>query len=147
MEKTSYVCGFIFDPPYVLLIRKERPEWQKGYLNGVGGHIEAGETPRGAMVREFKEETSIVTQPDDWRHFCTLSDCGREIFFFSATISRESFVTARSMTDEYVEVIHIDRLPCDVIPNLRWLIPMALVGGHGLECDGIVYEIGESQGG
>lgn len=55
----EYVLGFMFDPTLrkVLLVWKDRPTWQKGRLNGIGGHIEAGETPHEAMVREFEEET------------------------------------------------------------------------------------------
>ena len=38
------VVGFAFteDRRSVILIRKNRPEWQAGRLNGVGGHIEPG---------------------------------------------------------------------------------------------------------
>jgi 8-oxo-dGTP diphosphatase len=43
----TYACGFLFslDRTRVLLIRKRRPAWQAGRLNGVGGKIEPGETP------------------------------------------------------------------------------------------------------
>jgi len=39
----KYTCGFIFhhtNNDNILLIRKERPKWQSGYLNGIGGKIE-----------------------------------------------------------------------------------------------------------
>ena len=38
---TEYVVGFMLsiDGEDVALIRKERPAWQKGRLNGIGGHI------------------------------------------------------------------------------------------------------------
>lgn len=54
-----YVLGFMFDheEKHVLLIWKNRPKWQAGKLNGIGGKIEAGETPLQAMEREFTEET------------------------------------------------------------------------------------------
>jgi 8-oxo-dGTP pyrophosphatase MutT (NUDIX family) len=57
--KHRYVVGFLFseDESRVLLVWKNRPAWQDGKLNGVGGKIEAGETPLQAMEREFKEET------------------------------------------------------------------------------------------
>ena len=44
----------------VAVVRKARPEWQRGYYNFPGGHIEAGETPRLAAIREAEEETGIV---------------------------------------------------------------------------------------
>lgn len=57
-----YVVGFIFslDRQSVLLIRKNRPQWQLGKLNGIGGEIEKGETPHAAMTRECAEECGIV---------------------------------------------------------------------------------------
>src|SRR3972149_224048 len=56
---TYYVLGFMFsyDLKQVALIRKSHPEWQKGKLNGIGGHIEENETEIRAMMREFAEET------------------------------------------------------------------------------------------
>ena len=49
-----YVAGFMFDSSYenVLLIRKTKPKWQEGLLNGVGGKIEPGEKELDAMKRE-----------------------------------------------------------------------------------------------
>ena len=36
---TKYVVGFMFSPDkqFVALIRKNRPEWQAGKLNGIAG--------------------------------------------------------------------------------------------------------------
>jgi 8-oxo-dGTP pyrophosphatase MutT (NUDIX family) len=60
--KDRYVLGFVFSQACdrVLLIWKNRPAWQKDKLNGIGGKIEAGETPKQAMEREFTEETMFV---------------------------------------------------------------------------------------
>lgn len=57
-----FVLGFLFseDGSRVLLVWKNRPAWQNGKLNGVGGKIEPGETPLQAMKREFLEETYFV---------------------------------------------------------------------------------------
>jgi hypothetical protein len=35
-------------------------------------------------------------------------------------------MNASAMTDELPEVAQIHALPFDVIPNMKWLIPMAL---------------------
>ncbi len=69
--ETRYVLGFAFTPSRkgVILIKKLRPNWQAGKLNGPGGKIEAGETPEQAMIREFKEETGIQTLLGQWNHF------------------------------------------------------------------------------
>lgn len=55
-----YVVAFIFDyGNNVWLIRKQKPEWQKGCLNGIGGKIEEEELPTQAMYRELWEETGV----------------------------------------------------------------------------------------
>jgi 8-oxo-dGTP diphosphatase len=57
---TEYVLGFAFDSnEEVVLIRKNKPDWQRGLLNGVGGKIEENESSYAAMVREFHEETGV----------------------------------------------------------------------------------------
>ncbi len=57
--KKDYVVTFLFNNELdkVWLIEKQKPEWQKGCLNGIGGKIEAydGE-PIVAAQREMMEE-------------------------------------------------------------------------------------------
>ncbi len=64
---TNYVVAFLFnqDMNKVWLIRKQKPEWQKGCLNGIGGKIEEGETAMAAMIRELKEESGGEFTSDD----------------------------------------------------------------------------------
>lgn len=125
----QYVCGFAFssqDPVEVLLIHKQRPEWQQGKLNGIGGHIEFGEGPHEAMVREFREETGAEIRY--WNSFCTLDDRrGWRVFFYMTQIVP---VGVRSMTDEKIQWVRFNRLPYNVVPNLHWLLPLAWYGQH-----------------
>lgn len=48
----------------ILLLRMTRGEWA-GRYNAVGGHVERGEDPRSAAVREVREETGL--EPQDLR--------------------------------------------------------------------------------
>ncbi len=84
----GYVVGFVIhaDGP-MLLLKKARPAWQKGRLNGVGGHIEPGETPLTAMEREFAEE---IGRPLDgtWVHTSTLHVKDEAVvYFYKAEVS------------------------------------------------------------
>lgn len=38
---------------------KNKPDWQKGCLNGIGGKIEEGEKPIDAVFRELEEEAVV----------------------------------------------------------------------------------------
>lgn len=125
-DRKQYVVGFYFvEQGNVVLIRKNKPEWQAGKLNGVGGLVERNESPVDTMVREFREEAGKQTNEKDWRFFAVLmlSDC--IVNFFSA---RGVFTGVTSVTDERVEFLNIDELSerNDILPNLRWLIPLAL---------------------
>lgn len=68
----EYVLGFLFseDKNLVALVIKDRPEWQAGKLNGIGGKVESDETIWTAMPREFKEETGVEIK--EWDQFAVL---------------------------------------------------------------------------
>lgn len=126
----NYVCGFAISrkDDLVLLIKKNRPDWQEGKLNGIGGHIEPNETPLGAMHREFREETGFQGRLT-WHNFITLQYDHCTVYFFVAFCPLEVLTEAeqKSPTDEKVMVINMESLWYkETIPNLEWLIPMAL---------------------
>jgi len=126
----QYACGFLFsiDRSHVLLIRKRRPAWQAGRLNGIGGKVEPGETFAQAMQREFREEAFLDLS--DWQPALQLS--GQDDTVSSRTWSATFFRAfgdlhrARATTDEMLEIHRVDALPLEVIPNLRWIIPLLL---------------------
>ena len=124
----EYVAGFLFNTEgfgidKVALVRKNRPDWQAGRLNAIGGKIEPGETPFQAMQREFAEEAGHFRI--DWEQFCTLTGDGWVVYFFRAfTPGVESVVS--TYTDEEIVVVPVDLACQPVLPNLHWLVPMAL---------------------
>ena len=122
LKMKHYVLGFCFDVPgdSVLLIEKNRPDWQKGNWNGVGGHIEDGETPIDAMRREFKEETGLTLRM--WDHTVVYTCPGGTVYVFRGFHS--SIEDAKTMTDEKVGMWPVDALPPRHMSNLDWLIPL-----------------------
>lgn len=124
---TRYVCGFYFDHKLeqVVLIWKNKPAWQKGKLNGVGGKIEQDETPEEAMRREFLEETGIDHL--EWVPTVVITGSDWKVHFFHAVGKVNEFEYASTQEEEEVAKIEVDRLhDFDYIPNLEWLIPLAL---------------------
>lgn len=125
----KYVCGFHFDKQLqnVVLIWKEKPAWQKGKLNGVGGKIEEAELPLNAMIREFKEETGLHV--DNWGPLVNISGADWFVHFFYSVDESDRFEYAESQETEEVAKINVDSLLAwdfQHIRNLDWLIPLAL---------------------
>ncbi len=125
-----YVCGFMFSPDRsrVLLIRKNRPTWQAGKLNGVGGKVEPGETAHDAMVREFREEAGLLIPT--WQPVLHIigNPSPRDETGWRATFFRAFHdpAAATSQTDELLEIHPTTPVPAGAIANLRWIIPMLL---------------------
>jgi 8-oxo-dGTP diphosphatase len=136
-----YVCGFLFTPDIgdlrkqaVALIKKERPAWQKGLYNGIGGKVERAESTLDAMIREFKEETNATITK--WVPFCRIINPTEKslsrpsgpwtVHFFKAF----EYAELSQPTDEQVKWWNVqsiaNRLNNYFVPNLHWLIPMAL---------------------
>lgn len=122
---TDYVVGFLLDRKrkLVVLIEKKKPEWQVGFLNGVGGHIESNETPCEAMEREFKEETGLEVW--GWDHAITLTiiKSKERVFFFSADWPKSPVQTT---TDERIFIANYDQLPENSLLSVKWAIQLCL---------------------
>ena len=129
---TQYVAGFAFDSQgQVALVRKRRPVWQAGKLNGIGGHVEHDDLDSwAAMQREFREETSLDIH--DWHRFCTLHghftpDSKERFVVHFFTVRVKSLKHTQTTTDEEILVVPLRDIPNHkCLPNLAWLIPMAL---------------------
>lgn len=123
--RTRFVLGFLFseDGSRVALIQKNRPAWQAGALNGLGGKIESGEKPLDAMNREFREEAGVYVGL--WERFAELYGSDFEVIVFRA-FSDACVAQVQQAGDEVVEVIGISAaMALPHISNLAWLIPLA----------------------
>lgn len=126
----AYVVGFLLNvsTDCVLLVRKLRPAWQHGKLNGIGGKIENGESPAEAMAREWSEETGMPSPA--WRYFARVVGPGYDVHFYCAA-ELQSHKLPRMINDagEQMEIWPRTALltRSDVISNLHWLLPLAFV--------------------
>lgn len=129
-----YVVGFLFsnERRWVTLIRKNRPDWQAGKYNGVGGKVEVGEAVNDAMVREFYEETGVKTKWTDWKEFALLRGSGDTAVYVFKAFSTEYMSFATTKTDEKVATLRVTSTlnpyaDDPMVPNLPVLIRLALM--------------------
>lgn len=132
----KYTVGFVFNDDFskVMLIEKNRPKWQAGCLNGVGGKVEGDESFLECQIRETEEEFGVLIE--DWDHMTTLSydnpndiDEPIEIAMFRTVVTDSVFWNIHMSTDErprMLNTIEIMNDDFEMINNLRWLIPMAI---------------------
>lgn len=119
-----YVVGFAFDAKNekVLLIKKNRLAWQAGFLNGIGGKIEPGESSRVAMKRECLEETGLDL---DWeiRGVMKFPNC-KIYIFYAYTDDINNF---KQLTNEWLVTAPLKNLKdFKVLPNIPFLVEFGL---------------------
>ena len=92
----------------------------------MGGHIEHGEFPYQAMRREWNEEAGAAEH--NWREYLHLDWAQGTVHFFTAyTAYKTDYFGGPS--DEPVHWYKVEDVlagKLNTIPNLRWLIPMAM---------------------
>jgi 8-oxo-dGTP diphosphatase len=152
MPEHVYVVGFLIDAQRerVALVRKNRPAWQNGRFNGVGGKVEASETPLEAMIREFREEAGADIRA--WEPIATVRgpevrvDAYRgtdtRVHYFRAFTDGDLDALVSTQTDEPIVVMPIAEVSLhNAVPNATWLIPLALSVGHDTTAQFAITEI------
>jgi 8-oxo-dGTP diphosphatase len=120
----AYVLALLFTPDrqQVVLVHKNRPAWQAGRVNALGGKIAPGENPREAARREVREEAGADVP--DWDEFLVWDDAQYRMHALRAF--SDAALEARTVEDQDVFLADAGALPPNVIDNLRWLVPLAL---------------------
>jgi 8-oxo-dGTP diphosphatase len=122
--KREYVLALLYtaDAKQVVLMRRTRPAWQAGRVNGLGGAIVMGELPAEAARREVREECGVDVV--EWAEVLVWADAEYRMHVMRAVSDLAR--GARTVEDQEVFLADVDALPENVIDNLRWLVPLAL---------------------
>lgn len=120
---TRSTLGFVFSPDLsqVMLITKQRPDFHKGKLNGLGGKCEPREAFLKCIQREVEEEAGLTII--DWKAVGELTWQNWKVKVFTAIYSGP-LSDAKSLTSDPVAWYPVKNLPHNIITNLTWLVPL-----------------------
>ena len=126
--------SFLIRAEHVLLLRiaGDRGSWS-GLLNGIGGHIERGEDPRTAALREIKEEAGLILNPSSLYLSGVVSvDVGNSpgigLYVFVAETTALGTRGSGEGIPEWVALADIEEQK--LVADLPVLLPRALKGYH-----------------
>jgi 8-oxo-dGTP diphosphatase len=122
------VLVFLRSGDRVLLLRgaPDKRIWP-GLLNGVGGHVEAGEDPPAAARRELREECGLDLETSALSLAAVITiDLGAAspgvlLFVFVAAVAEQPVVASAEGTPEWHAIADLAALP--LVPDLTWLVP------------------------
>lgn len=124
-------------------MKKSEPLWQRGKWNGPGGANFFDEGNKVAMSRELREETGLEIDADEWEVVAFMRGSDFEVCVLAASLPLGALhltpldeAEAAKSGREYHRWHDINKLPPDVIPDVRWLVPLALDGRfYPVHCD------------
>nr|WP_290670488.1 8-oxo-dGTP diphosphatase [Ardenticatena sp.] len=109
----------------ILLLRGAAHKWFAGRYNGVGGHVEPGETILEAAIREVREETGASPTTLRLRGIVHITGTpGVLLFVFTGTIEGDLHATTDEGTLEWIPRTTLHTVP--LVADLHWLLPRIL---------------------
>jgi 8-oxo-dGTP diphosphatase len=122
---------FITKDNHILLLKGATTKqlWANKY-NGIGGHIESGETPLQSAHRELQEETGLSVEYLDLRaviHITMPQPPGIMLFVYVGETSSHVLSSSSEGTPEWVS--KSEYLQLELVEDLYTLLPMILEPG------------------
>ncbi len=123
---------FVIRGSQLLLGRRANTGWMDGYLCLPGGHIEVGETPIVAILREIKEELGVIAKPDDLEFICVAArntEAG-ETIAYNFAVRDKDYDFRNNEPEKCSELVwvELDNLPVDIVEQFRPIIEQGFIG-------------------
>ncbi|HSX06975.1 MAG TPA: NUDIX domain-containing protein [Candidatus Saccharimonadia bacterium] len=121
---------FILNGSKVLLGRRANTNWMDGHLCPPGGHIEIGETPVLAAIRELQEELGVTVKAEDLEFVCVAArnTAAGETVAYEFAIRDKDYPFTNAEPHKCSELIWADlqNLPSDIIDHFRQIIEFGI---------------------
>ncbi len=116
----------------LLLGRRVNTGWMDGMLCPPGGHVEKGETPTIAMVREIKEELGVDVRAKDLEFLCVAARNNEPTEYvayeFAIRDKDYRFFNAEPSKCSELVWVDLDDLPNDIIDDFLKVIKKSVLG-------------------
>ena len=123
---------FVIKDSKLLLGRRANTGWMDGHLCPPGGHIEAGETPREAVIREIEEELGVTVRPGDLEFACVAArkTAAGETVAYEFVIRDKEYAFSNAEPQKCSELVWVDldNLGDDIIDQFRQIIAQGIIG-------------------
>lgn len=112
----------------ILLAKRQNTGWRDGYYQMPAGHIETGELPSEAAIREMHEEVGVVIAKEDLKFvhigFRTKQDetGDRVDYYFLVTRWEGEVVNNEPQKCSELLWVTLDALPENTVPNARHVL-------------------------
>jgi ADP-ribose pyrophosphatase YjhB (NUDIX family) len=124
---------FILKGTNVLLGRRANTGYMDGYLCPPGGHVEEGERPTDAALRELKEELGIAVDPEHLEFLCVAARNSIKTPYvaYEFVLRDRDYDYQNTEPEKCSELVwvEVDNLPEDVVDDFRQIIEKGVVGG------------------
>lgn len=113
------------DQNQIFLLRRANTGWRDGWWTVPAGHVEEGESPTHAAIRELREEVGITTTVNDLQsplvYFYPADDGLHErvSIFFTVTNYTGTVTNQEPQKADQGEWFALEALPDTIIPMLR----------------------------
>lgn len=125
---------YVVNDGKLMLSRRANTGWMDGKLCAPGGHVEAGETPTKAMIREIEEELGVTVKASDLEFLCVAvrNTSPTEYVAYEFVVRDKPYKYVNNEKDKCGELVWVDpnNLPDDIIDDFKQIIDKALVGGQ-----------------
>ncbi len=109
----------IRDDREILLLRRFNTGFQDGNYSLPAGHVEPGELPLAASVREAQEEIGLALRPEDLRMSHIVHTPTRAHFFFTVLRWKGEPVNCEPDKCDHLDWFGLDSLPGNMVPYVR----------------------------
>jgi 8-oxo-dGTP diphosphatase len=125
----------------VLLTRRLNTGWEDGNYSLPSGHVEKGESPLSAIIRETKEEVGVTFEAKDTKFVQFMSRPGKDTIndrvdlFYEVSSWQGELTNCEPDKCDDIQWFPLNQLPLNIIPDIKFALENISKGNMYSELD------------